>query len=194
MKTKEMLQQMYYLLRNADRLLTKDGRNTTWLSFPSLESPLLSVGDAGIMNSFSETQLAPGRKKDIQKHEIGKAVIYVYKGALAKNNSALQAGVVQVGEFQCMTINREDCYTFTNALRTCWTIYYHLGFRALGGGHDFAPKQKRFSRADRHNVLCVVASPDGKMNSLRICQNAIVISSVLDSGTMLAHELLARLS
>jgi redox-sensitive bicupin YhaK (pirin superfamily) len=48
---------------------------------------------------------------------------------------------------------------------------------------------KRFAAALRHNVLCVVASPDGRNGSLRILQDALIMSSVLDPGHHIVHEL-----
>jgi redox-sensitive bicupin YhaK (pirin superfamily) len=43
--------------------------------------------------------------------------------------------------------------------------------------------------AQRRNALCVVASTDGRKGSLRIHQDALVCSSILDSGNHLVHEL-----
>ncbi len=42
----------------------------------------------------------------------------------------------------------------------------------------------------RHNVLRIVASPDGRLGSLRIDQDALIYSSVLDPGHHAVHELL----
>jgi redox-sensitive bicupin YhaK (pirin superfamily) len=43
--------------------------------------------------------------------------------------------------------------------------------------------------AQRHNLPCVVASPDGRKGSLRIHQDVVICSSVLDPGHHFVHEL-----
>ena len=48
----------------------------------------------------------------------------------------------------------------------------------------------RFPVALRHNLLCVIASPDGRKKSLKIIQDAFIYSSILDPGHHLVHELL----
>ena len=57
-------------------------------------------------------------------------------------------------------------------------------------GLDCAHEQKRFTAAQRRNVLCAVASRDGRRGSLRIRQDALICSSILDPGHHLFHELL----
>ena len=56
-------------------------------------------------------------------------------------------------------------------------------------GCDREQEQKRFTAAQRRNLLCVVASPDGRKGSLRIHQDALVCSSILEPGHHLVHEL-----
>jgi len=50
-------------------------------------------------------------------------------------------------------------------------------------------RAKRFSAAERRDGLCVVASPDGRKGSLRIHQDALVYSAMLDPGQHVVHEL-----
>ena len=57
-------------------------------------------------------------------------------------------------------------------------------------GPDYAHEHKRFTAAQLHNVLCVVAPLDGRKGSLRIHQDALIYSSVLDPGHHIIHELL----
>ena len=47
-----------------------------------------------------------------------------------------------------------------------------------------------FRVAQRHNLLCVIASPDGRKKSLKVLQDALIYSSILDPGHHLVHELL----
>ncbi len=117
-------------------------------------------------------------------------VTYVYRGALAQEDSTGTSGVVHAGEFQRMTIGRGIRHKETNASRTDWAHIFRISLRPSEVGPDRAHEQKRFAAAQRRNVLCVVASPDGRKGSLRIHQDALVYSSVLDPGHHLVHELL----
>ena len=55
----------------------------------------------------------------------------------------------------------------------------------LEPGHE----QKRFSAAERRGGLCVVASPDARRGSLRLHQDALLYSAMLDPGKHVVHEL-----
>jgi len=54
---------------------------------------------------------------------------------------------------------------------------------------DCTHEQKFFSVAERRGVLCIVASPDGRKGSLRVHQDALIYSSILDVRQHLVHEL-----
>ena len=58
-----------------------------------------------------------------------------------------------------------------------------------GGGLEPGYEQKRFSAAERRAGLCVVASPDARRGSLRIHQDALIYSAMLDPGQHVVHEL-----
>ena len=50
-------------------------------------------------------------------------------------------------------------------------------------------EQRRFTTAQRRNIVCVVASSDGRDGSLLLQADALICSSVLDPGHHLVHEL-----
>ena len=52
-------------------------------------------------------------------------------------------------------------------------------------GHE----QKRFSTAERRGELCVVASRDARRGSLRLDQDAVLYSAMLEPGRHVVHEL-----
>jgi redox-sensitive bicupin YhaK (pirin superfamily) len=64
-----------------------------------------------------------------------------------------------------------------------------MSLRSAQAGLVRNHEQKRFTEAQRHNLLCVVVSPDGRQGSLRIHQDALVCSAILDPGNHLVHEL-----
>jgi hypothetical protein len=50
-------------------------------------------------------------------------------------------------------------------------------------------EQHRFSAAERRGGICPVASQDARDQSLRIRQDAVVFSGMLDTGQHVVHQL-----
>jgi redox-sensitive bicupin YhaK (pirin superfamily) len=117
-------------------------------------------------------------------------VTYLYRGALSQKDSAGNSGVIHAGEFQRMSTGNRIRHKQTNASRSDCAQVFRISLRSSEVGLDCAREQKRFTAAQRRNVLCVVASPDGRNGSLRIHQDALIHSSILDPGHHSVHELL----
>ena len=116
-------------------------------------------------------------------------ITYVYKGALAQEDSTGNSGVIHAGEFQRLTIGRGVRHKETNALQTDFARIFRISLRSPEDGFDSVHEQKRFAVGLRRNSLCIVASPDGRKKSLRLLQDAFIYSSILDPGHHLVHEI-----
>jgi redox-sensitive bicupin YhaK (pirin superfamily) len=138
---------------------------------------------------FDEIRLAPGESTAPRAGNEEEMVIYVHRGALTQEDSAGNSGVIHAGEFQRMSTGHRIRHKETNAARSDSTHFFRISLRPSEAGLDRAHEQKRFTVAQRRNALCVVASPDGRKGSLRIHQDALIFSSVLDPGNHLVHEL-----
>lgn len=77
----------------------------------------------------------------------------------------------------------------TNPWEAEWADTVKLVLRPVRAGRAPRPEQKRFSVADRKGVLRVIASPDWRHSSLRLQQDAVIHSSVLEGGHHLMFEL-----
>jgi len=143
----------------------------------------------GALENLSDSSLPPAGVSLVRPSQGAETVTYIYRGALAQEDSTGSLGVVRAGEFQRMTIGPGILHKETNASRTDWAQFFRISLRDSEVVPDRAPEQMRFAAAERRNVLCVVASPDGRQGSLRIRQDALVCSSVLDPGHHLVHQL-----
>jgi redox-sensitive bicupin YhaK (pirin superfamily) len=114
----------------------------------------------------------------------------VRSGALSQESSTGISGVIRAGEFQRMTTGLRIRYKATNTSPVDGAHVFLISLCPSEVGLDPDCEQKRFTVAQRHNVLCVVASPDGRKGSLRLHQDAIIYSSILDPGHHLVQELL----
>jgi redox-sensitive bicupin YhaK (pirin superfamily) len=135
-------------------------------------------------------RLPPGDTTALHSGVEAETVTYVYKGAVSQEDTAGNSGVIHAGEFQHMSTGHRIRHKETNPSRFAWAHVFRLSLRPAEVGLDRDHEQRRFTVAQRHNVLCVVVSPDGRKGSLRIHQDALVYSSVLDPGRHLVHELL----
>ena len=181
---------MLTLRRNTERRNVQRGKQDIRLTFYDSERPGPSTDSFGILAAFNEMRLPPGGVLAHFPREEAEIVSYAYRGALAQEDSTGSSGVVHAGEFQRSITGRGIRHRETNPSRTDWTHVFRISLHPSEVGLDCVHDHKRFAAAQRHNTLRVVASPDGRMGSLRILQDALIYSSVLDPGRHVVDELL----
>jgi len=176
-------------LRRADER-EHDGRrkHEIWLTFPMGLTGRPGAG-FGTLETLNETRLAPGAGVARHRHHDDEIITYAHQGALAYEDSMGCSGVIQAGEFQRMTTGHGIRHNETNASRIDRAHVFQIGLRSWQVGLDPGYEQKRFSAAQRRDGLCIVASPDGRRGSLRVQQDALLYSAILDPGQHLVHEL-----
>ena len=184
---------MFVLRRNTERRHIKSGKYDIWLTFYP-EDHGDKIGECfGILSIFDEIRLQPGKETAPQTIDNTELITYVYRGAVVQEDSTRRPTVIHAGEFQCMAINHILRHSMTNALRTdvahIFRIHLHLGF-PKDVGLDYTNTPMRFTAAQRRNVLCAIASPDGSKGSFRIHPDASIYSSILDPGQHVVHEVL----
>lgn len=181
---------MIITCRDMERRQNQRGKNQIWLTLYPRAHPDPPSEDFGALVAFNELRIPPGGVLALHPVEEVEVVTYVHRGALAQEDSTGYSGVVYAGEFQHMTTGRGIHHKETNASRSHWAHIFRISLHPSEAGLDCAHEQKRFAAALRHNVLCVVASPDGRKGSLLLLRKSFVFSSVLDPGHHLIHEML----
>jgi len=180
---------MFTLRRDADRRHSQAGGREVWQTFFARDHPDPFVDRFGAMLGLDEMRLPPGDGFASHSGDEAEILTYVHAGALAQEDSAGSSNVIHAGEFQRMTTGRRVRHKETNASSTEWAHVFRICLRPSEVGFDLARHQRRFTAAQRRNVLCVVASRDGRKGSLRIHQDALIFSSILDPGHHTVHEL-----
>ncbi len=164
------------------------GKQSNWLTFYNqAAADPLSEGFGGL-RLLNEIRLPPGGSMRAHPPREAEVVTYLLEGTLAYEDSLGRTGLMQAGEFRCMTVGRGISSTETNLSRTNWTHLFRIG---LGSSEEYraAQQQKRFSAAERRGGLCLVASADARAGSLPLHQDARVYSALLRAGQHLIHEL-----
>ena len=180
---------MIALRRGGERHYDRSSKREVWLTF-NRQDPTDPLADGfGALEILNETRLSPGA--GVPRHPLQDAEIitYVRAGALAFEDSRGQSGVIPAGEFQCVSAGRALRYRDTNASRSDAAHILQILLYPTQMELEPSREQKRFSTAQRRGVLCLVASPDGRGQSLRIRQDTLIYSSLLDPGQHVVHQL-----
>ena len=160
-----------------------------WLTFYPQNRVKPLIGGFGLLESFTEDRLPPGAGVPVHPRHDAEIVTYVWAGSLAHEDAAGRSAILHAGEFQRMSAGHRMRHSETNASRTDWAHIFQMWLHPMTPGLEPSQEQKRFCAADRRGGLCVVASPDGRNGSLRIHQDAVIHSAMLDPGQHLVHEL-----
>ncbi|MFC1610036.1 pirin family protein [Myxococcota bacterium] len=160
-----------------------------WYTFYSQDQTDPRADEFRNQGFLSESRLRPGERVAPQPWNEGEAVNYVREGALMYTDSRGHSAAIVAGEFQRGTVGHGSRQTEANASRSHSAHVFRISLRPSKVERDRDPEQKRFTTAQRRNSLCVVASQDGREGSLRIHQDALIISSIFEDGHHFAHEL-----
>jgi redox-sensitive bicupin YhaK (pirin superfamily) len=180
---------MIKLLRNSQRRHVRRSKQEVWHSFFAEDLPDPLASGFGFLLAFDELRLQPGASTEPHCEDETEIVTYVYKGALSQEDTQGNSGVIHTGEFQRMSTGRRIRHKETSVSRTDSVHLFRMFLRSAQAGLDPGHEQKRFTEAQRRNLLCVVVSPDGRQGSLCIQQDVLVCSAILDPGHHLVHEL-----
>lgn len=180
---------MIIVRRAKERLHDRSANQEKWLTWgPRDRAHALACG-FGALEILSEVRLAPGASASRNEgHEV-ETLTYVYTGALACEDSAGHLRLLQAGEFQLVTCGLGLRHNKRNASRHDWAHFFQIRFYHSRAALEATHVERRFSVAERRGALCVVASLDARSGSLRICQDAMVYSALLDAGQHVVHEL-----
>jgi len=179
---------MITLRRAKERQHRRRRKQEAWLTFHTGERADPLADGFGTLGIFKEGRLPP-RAGTQEPREDSEIITYVREGTLSYEDSMGQSGFIRAGEFQRMTAGRAVRYSETNASPTEWAHVFQIWLRPSVAGLEPGHEQKRFSLADRHGILRVVASPDARDSSLRIHQDALLYSAILDRGQHVTHAL-----
>lgn len=179
---------MITLRRATERQHDQRHKQEAWRTFCRSRGDDPLAKGFGALEVLDEDSLPPGASVARRAGHNAEIITYVRDGALAYEDSSGRSGVIQAGEFQRMTAGTLVCHGETNASPTDWTHVFQMWLRPVQGSRQPSHEQKRFSRAERRDGLCLVASPDARRGSLRILQDTLIYSALLGLGQHIAHE------
>ncbi len=179
---------MITLRRAADRHCTQRSGQRTSHTFVEGVSSIPRDAGFGSLEELSEIYLEPGAGPTSYPRGEAEIVTYVVTGTLAQGDSTGWSGVLRTDEFQLSSAGRLVRHAHQNASNVEPAHSFRLAVLPSQAELPYARAQQRVSVADRRNVLRAVASFDGRSGSLRIHQDALIWSSIVDAGRHMIHD------
>lgn len=138
---------------------------------------------------INEDIIAPGQGFGTHGHRDMEIVTYVIEGELEHQDSIGNTATIPQGEVQRMTAGngiRHSEYNHSNR-----ESVHLLQIWITPDTKDLTPsyEQKSFSKQEKQDQLCLLASHEGRENSLKIHQNVDLFTSILDNEKEIYYEL-----
>jgi redox-sensitive bicupin YhaK (pirin superfamily) len=122
-------------------------------------------------------------------HREMEIVTYVLEGGIAHKDSLGSGGVIVPGELQHMSAGTGIRHSEFNASNLTPAHMLQIWLLPTKAGIKPSYSQRSFPIAKEHNLLHLIASPDGRNDSLTWVTDADLYASRLDPGTKIEHAL-----
>jgi len=138
---------------------------------------------------MNEDRVAPGQGFGRHPHDNMEIVTYVLDGQLEHQDSMGNGSILHAGEFQRMTAGTGVEHSEFNPSATepvhLYQIWLFPGERGLEPSYE----ERKFDQSEKQDRLRLVASPDGRDDSLTIHQDARIYLGNLSPGKEVSHAL-----
>jgi quercetin 2,3-dioxygenase len=144
----------------------------------------------GPLRVINDDTVAPGGGFPTHPHRDMEIISYVLEGALAHRDSIGTGSEIRPGDVQMMEAGTGVAHSEFNAsdrhpvhFLQIWVIPESAGLPPSYQQHHFADEEKR-------GRFCLVVSPEGRANSLRIHQDVSVYTALVDGAESVdwAHD------
>ncbi len=177
--------------RTADeRLHDHRSDRDVWRTFYP-QAPAMPYPDGfGTLEFLDEDRVAPGAPLAFRHRRDAETITWVCEGEIEYEDTKGRLAVARAGEFQHTIAEGDAHHGGRNASHTDWARVFRIWLRPTAAGGEPRREQKRFTAADCRGRLCLIASPDARAGSLRLHQDVLIYSALLDPGQHVVHELL----
>lgn len=141
-----------------------------------------------VLRVINEDRVAPGQGFGMHPHQDMEIITYVLSGALEHKDSMGNGEVLRVGELQHMSAGTGLLHSEFNPSADEPVHLYQIWLLPQTRRIEPSYSQKSFPIDQRHNRLCLVASPDGAEGSLRMHQDASLYLTTLDPSQAVQHN------
>lgn len=138
---------------------------------------------------INEDRVAPGQGFPTHSHRDMEIITYILSGALEHRDSMGNGSVIRPGDVQRMTAGTGVSHSEFNPSES--EAVHLLQIWILPKAHGLAPgyEEKAFADEERRGRLRLIASDDGREDSVTINQDARVYATLLDAEQIVTHSL-----
>ncbi len=138
---------------------------------------------------INEDRVAPGAGFGTHGHRDMEIISYVLDGALEHKDSMGTGSVLHYGDVQRMSAGSGVRHSEFNGSKTDEVHFLQIWIQPNVKGIAPSYEEKHFSAASKTGRLRLIASGDGRQDSVLIHQDAAVYAAILDEGDKVEHAL-----
>lgn len=162
-----------------------DSRHT--FSFGHYHDPKhMGFGPVRVIN---DDRVAPGGGFPTHPHSDMEIVTYVLDGALEHRDSLGTGSVIRPGDVQRMSAGRGIRHSEFNASKSEPVHFLQIWILPEAGGLAPSYEQKSFDDASKQGTLRLVASRDGRADSVTVHRNLDLYATLLAPGEVVTHTM-----
>jgi redox-sensitive bicupin YhaK (pirin superfamily) len=145
--------------------------------------------DYGCLRVINEDRVAPGRGFGSHAHRDMEIVTYVLSGELAHQDSMGNGSEIRRGDVQRMTAGTGVEHSEFNASKTEPVHFLQIWLYPSEKGLQPGYEQKRYDDAAKRGRLLLIATPDGREDTLRVHQDVLLWSGIFDEHDSATYTL-----
>jgi redox-sensitive bicupin YhaK (pirin superfamily) len=138
---------------------------------------------------INEDRVAAGAGFGTHGHSNMEIISYVLDGALAHEDSMGTGSVLHYGDVQRMSAGNGVRHSEFNGSKTDQVHFLQIWIQPNVKGIPPSYEEKHFSVDSKRNKLRLIASSDGRQESVLIHQDAAIYASILEEGERVEHAL-----
>src|ERR1019366_5582508 len=178
---------MIIVRRSEDRRHIEDNNQNTWMTFDRENKADLLKNGFGSLQILNEEILS--RDKAFLLHPPNHMIIvsYVQQGVVVYHGPFGGSDLLESGDFHQINVTPGDLHYEFDAIISGDTHIFQSGFTPDSGVLETKGRKQLFTHADRHGILRLIASPDGREYSLPIKRDVHMYSSIINQGNHISH-------
>ena len=137
---------------------------------------------------INEDQVQPSQGFGTHSHQDMEIISYVLSGELEHKDNIGNGSVIRPGDVQRMSAGTGIAHSEFNASDAEPVHFLQIWIQPGQRGIKPSYEQKNFSEAEKQGKFKLVASPDGRDNSVTIHQDANLYATVLNQGDRVTYD------
>jgi redox-sensitive bicupin YhaK (pirin superfamily) len=138
---------------------------------------------------INEDRVAPGAGFGTHGHRDMEIISYVLDGALEHKDSMGTGSVLHYGDVQRMSAGSGVRHSEFNGSKTDEVHFLQIWIQPSVKGIEPSYEEKHFSTDSKQGKLRLIASGDGRQESVLIHQDASIYAAILEEGDKVEHAL-----